>query len=434
MSRNPRAIHETQLGDLIDMITSTTRNIKDNGISSLNIFRPSEDDKNDIRSPMYKSSSIMRADSNLTMVFPVLCSKSITVETASMISSSLEKRYATVLERLFASYQISDAGSVQEYIEKFHRNMGTRAANLDDVFKIMDAMNESTKMTDSEIRTVRDDMKNINFVLPSPVNEKSLSDYTVSGDKVSYNEGAASSGTSSKKPDDLPQGLPVDRIIKDTDYKKANDLMPTTLIINFKYNDGKNVTEVKTGLAAVKCKLYPIPSGEIIQHLADKTINNNWVTNFIRASTREISFVKDFLFAIDKAKIDALSASDRRKTTDRMWKILERRATGSKANKIMRKGGAESTAAITTLVISQEEVEYLNKHYGVDLERLGMILKLFNSYSFMGIVIVDEAMEVAKFIFDSNEPVWDTLSFTHLERESSDSTYKRVINLMSKIS
>ena len=86
------------------------------------------------------------------------------------------------------------------------------------------------------------------------------------------------------------------------------------------------------------------------------------MTNLFRASTREISFFKDFLLAIDKAKVDAISLSDRNRTTDKMWKVLERRALLSKSHNLIKSANAGSVAAITSLIISQDEVEYIKKY------------------------------------------------------------------------
>ena len=145
----------------------------------------------------------------------------------------------------------------------------------------------------------------------------------------------------------------------------------------------------------------------------------------------EISFFKDFLFAIDKAKIDAMSLSTRKSSSDKMWKVLERRATSSKFKRAFKQNN--NMAAITSLVISQDEVEYMRKNYNVDIERLGTIVSLFSSLNLICIVIVDESLEVAKFIFDEQDPSWETISFNHLERESNDNTYKKVVNLMTKM-
>ena len=217
--------------------------------------------------------------------------------------------------------------------------------------------------------------------------------------------------------------------------------MPTMLAVNFKVKtDNAGLQDYGNAVIGVKAKLYPISSNDIVSHVIDKVTGNaNWLVNILKVITREISvssFVKDFVLAIDKAKMDAATHSSRHSSgASKMWGVLERRAVRSKTNRMMRNSNS-AAAAITTLCISQEEVEYIKKNSSptVDLESLSVVKGLFESYNLICICIVDEALEVAKFVFDTNDPTWEVIPFTHLERESSDNTYKRVVNLIAKTS
>lgn len=456
MNNNCKMIHETSLAHIMDIWNAL-----------VDISKDSKDAK-DKRSkgPMKANSSIAKASSNLTMVFPVLCSRGISIEAASMVSKALEKNAVSMMQRLFASWQLadSDVKSLADYISKFHGNLSTRVASLDDVFRLEDSVgnfkaNGSHKFSEANMAlaeaAVKEDMRNINFYLAESVNnapltsfivhEKNNVDQNVSAD-FSTNIGINNFGTSNSTAKALKDLGSLKKSeaeyfknqVLDSEYKKANELMPTMMTVNFytKEVNGDNTTVVpyENAVAAVKAKLYPISSNDIVNHLSDKMGDKNWLTNFLRASTREISFMKDFVLAIDKAKIDALSLSDRNRTTDKMWKVLERRAITSRLKRAMRRPDSASVAAITTLVISQEEVEYLRKHHSIDIEKVSAILNLFESLNLMCVCIVDESLEVAKFIYDEQEPMWETISFTHLEREASDNTYKKVVNLMTKIS
>lgn len=447
MNNNCKAIHETALGDIIN-IYDAIKNI------------PEEDRKklfsnpNKSKGPMGNASSIAKASSNLTLVFPVVCSRNISIENSSMIAKALEKNDVSMMQRLFASWQVTDGDTIktfQDYLGAFHKNISTKVADLDDVFKIYDDFHEETTINITEAKAIKEDMRNIDFTLPSSINENSLMRYTIHEDKnnepianVADMHGGFNSTQNPNKSGlgGAKSGSEIEKTradffknqVQDSDFKKANELMPTTMAVNFYVtNDQGNAVQYDGALAAIKCKLYPVSSEDIINNLSSKISNRNWLTQFLRATTREISFIKDFVLAIDKAKIDALSLSDRRRTSDKMWKVLERRATTSRLNRILRRGDGASVAAITTLVISQEEVEYLRKYYSIDIEKVGAALGLFETLNLMCIVIVDESLEVAKFIYDEQEPMWETISFTHLERESSDNTYKRVVNLMTKV-
>lgn len=446
-------IHETVLGDIM----SAYDDIK-------NVFKnsKSKDDIKKIRrdNPLLGSTSISKAASNMTLVFPVICSRGIAIENSSMVTKALEKNAVSMLQRLFAAYQVAEDQDLMSYIQKFHNNISSGVASLDDIYKVI--LGESVKITAADRAAVMADMKNINFYLPDAINESSLMDYTIregAADKSvvtkeerrrDYEEGRERQKKRDEEHDEdrnlqSKKDLRDMRMSKDaadyfakqvpdSDFKKANELMPTMMTVSFKVvNDENNkIDDYSNALVAVKAKLYPIASNDIIQHITDKNANRNWLTNFFRATTREISFLKDFILAIDKAKADAQSMSSRNPTADRMWKVLERRATNSKFRRLMLSNN--NAAAITTLCVSQEEVEYMRKNFNTDLESLNVVRGLFESLNLMAIVIVDETLEVAKFIYDETELMWETISFTHLEREASDNTYKKVVNLMTKMS
>lgn len=462
-NNDPKFIHETMLSDIFN-IWNAAKDFASDAKNKTIIDRYKSSGKK-LASPMANSSSIAKASSNLTLVFPVIASKSVSVNNASLVCKALEKDFVSMLQRLFASWQIvdgNDVGNFKDYLAALHGNISSKSANLDDIFTMLNSAldNDNERLTLNEANLIKNDMRNINYYLPTDINETALTDYKVKIDAIT--ESAAVSKDSDNNDKDknyifkntdgsdmtsakanLMFKKDSNALVSDTvlnsEYKKANELMPTTMVVNFSIatkDDNGNITGTvpyTSALAAVKAKLYPIASDDIIKHLVDKNTETNWFVNLIRATTREISFVKDFLLGIDKAKIDALSFSSKNKTSDKMWKVLERRAALSKSHKFMKSGAAGSVAAITSLLISQDEVEYMKKYYNIDLERTSIVTNLFNAYNLICVCIVDENLEVAKFIFDEDEPSWESISFNHLERESSDSTYKKVINLMTKV-
>lgn len=217
----------------------------------------------------------------------------------------------------------------------------------------------------------------------------------------------------------------------ESDIKKANELVPSIMQISI-YNTSKDgVIIPMTFLIGVKAKLYSVNSNDIVTKIISKNKDTNFFLKFIRATTREISFFRDFVFAVDKAKLDALSQS-RKGSSNKIWKILERRAKMSKLKRWISK--SNDAMAISSLVVSQEDVEYIKAIEKVDIENPVVIRPIMEAYNLMHFIIVDELTETCKFISDTGDDVYETISFTHLERESGDGAYKKVINLMSKIS
>jgi len=423
-------IHETVIRDVVDVLVDASKSVELGGIDG-------------IRNRGKSFKSISAASSNLTLVFPVITSKNISIENASMITKAVERKAASMLQILFSAICISDSDNAVDYVKQFHQNLKLDSDVTVDAF--MDAMdkfiiqNESnTNFTyDKELYTaIREDMKNISYVLPDNISESGINAFSV---YPQYKFGSSSIVKETKN-DSYEDAKNISSAIKNvndmfknqivsSDVNKANELVPTTMIINFVSMSGETSIPI-TCIIGIKAKMYPIDSEDIINRIIIKNQDNNGFQKFIRASTREISFFKDFIFAIDRAKLDALSSS-KKGSSSKLWKVLERRALKGKIRRTL--GQINDATSITTLVVSQEEVEYLKKSENINIENPKVIRGIMESYGLMSFVIVDESMEVAKFIFDTGEDIYENLAFNYLEREASDNSYKKVINLMTKM-
>lgn len=463
-------IHETVLKDAIDIFTGIRDIVSDDdGLEKL-IAKHTGRKSNYIRSIANKSN-------DLICVFPVMSSRNIAIGNQAMVSKAIEKNLVAMLQMLFSAFQVADADDAFEYIKTFHTNINKSAKSfdIDDVITVsnlIDGMTESAfkvgaKVDMGIVEAVKQDLKRMNFVLESnistrPISESFSCNIDPSGKYVvevkPYREDNSSSvnvfnmGASSpvepaviKDRERIKFNYDLDKIdsqinkdkvdffknqVLPTEYKKANELQPTLMVINFKIKSGDRFIPVDSMVIGVKAKLYPIGSEDIITHLVSKTKDANWIQKFIKASTKEISFFKDFLFAIDKAKVDALSMSHKG-SSNMMWKVLERRANKSKFNKLMAR--SNDSTAITTIMVSQNEVDYMKKEYQVDISDIHTARTLLDQYNLIGLCIVDESLEIAKFLYDTGDDMWETISFSNLERESNDNTYKKVVNLMTKV-
>ena len=409
-------IHETVVRDICDILVDA----KD----GFDLFQTGKSFK-----------SINTATSGLILVFPVLCSSTIQMANAAMVSKAIERRATSLLQMLFSAISITNAKDAMEYVKQVHTNLYiddhmTIDSFIDAIDKYVVSANESAIIDKTMYESVRADLKNLNYFLASSISESSLNDFKITSingsrrvlqekrgdDRVDLNKTASEM---------------FSKQLLDSDVKKANELQPTQMVIHFT-SCGMEGDPVNTSaVIGVKAKLYPIDSMDIINRIKLKNQDNNGFNKFLRASTREISFWKDFVFAIDKAKIDAISNS-KRGSSSKFWKVLERRALKSKLRRRLR--GTNDATAITTLVISGEEVEYLKKMENIDISKESVMRPIMESYNLMGVVIVDESMENAKFLFDTADDIYETVSFNHLEREASDNNYKKVVNLMTKLS
>lgn len=457
-----RQLHETVVKDIVDVIGD----IKDfDQIDWIN-------NKN-------STGSIAKRASNLVLVFPVIVSNALSMETAMIINKAIERKCCSLLQILFSSMQFANSDNLIDYLRKFHTNLDLKSGmDLDEFLDIMDKMvDEGTVIVNKEMyEAIKEDMHNIDYHLSTDFNPISINDYKIvnnyfgessvvcEANSRNLNTGiyddkdliAAMNRSINKRVDKsiakgFKKGITVNnnnnigkadrnmsakdatdyfsKQLLDNDIKKANELMPTTMVVNFisTSDDGRDSERV-TGVIGVKAKMYPVDSMDICNRLSSKIKDRNGLFNLVRASTREISFFKDLAFAIDKAKLDAVyMASD--SNNARMFKVLERRAAKNKFSRLIKKNDA---SAITSLVLSQYEVEYL-KQMNINMEKSYNARSILEAYNLMDIVIADESLEIAKFIFDDGDGVYETLTFDALEKQSNDNTYKKVVNLVSKI-
>ena len=451
---NCKQLHETVVRDIVDIITSAKDFDQIKWINNKN-----------------NTGSIAKRASNLVLVFPVMVSNSLNIQTAMIVSKAIERKCCSLLQILFSSMQITNADNLQDYIKQFHTNLDLKDhMDLDEFFGVMDSLvDEEAIIVDKDMyESIKEDMHNINFHLEGELNPHSINDYKVvnnafgessimlerthtyqamgdnktisfSGNKVNLsgsttNNYYAPSGGGGRNDDPLHPGMRDQNDyfahqLLDNDIKKANELMPTTMIVNFISRDeGVNDVIRMSGVIGVKAKLYPVDSMDICNRISSKVKDKNGLFNLVRASTREISFFKDLAFAIDKAKMDAMyMASD--SNNAKMFKVLERRAAKNKFSRLIKKNDA---SPITSLVISQYEVDYL-KQLNIDMEKSFNARSILEGYNLMDIVVADESMKIAKFLFDDGDGVYEAITFDALEKQANDSTYKKVVNLVSKI-
>lgn len=220
-------------------------------------------------------------------------------------------------------------------------------------------------------------------------------------------------------------------IVLNNEYKKANELQPTMMIVNFMKKDKNDEGYINTAVIGIKCKIYPITSADIVNRISGKLQDKSFLTNFVRATTNEIAFFRDFLFAVDQAKFDAKSYG-KNASSNKLWKVLERRSTKSKFRRSLKM--YNDATAISTLVMSENDSEYLKKVHSIDILDVSRARKIMDAYNFMCLVVANQSTEVASFLYDTGDDTYEMIPFSGLEREASDNSYKKMVNLLSKVS
>ena len=277
---------------------------------------------------------------------------------------------------------------------------------------------------------------NCNYYLSENINPKSVNNYIVRNvlnDIQVIEEANFPEGKKDRVPSNLKASYDaLNKSVLKSDIEKANEAVPSLMIINFRVRSKYSNPDptINTAVIGVKAMIHYVSSEDMINKVMLKNSDKNGLFNFIRATTREISFFKDFLFAVDRAKVDALSKTGKGSSSN-IWKLLELRANEAKRKKSLLSKDA-SCSAIATIVVTKAEVELIKKYHRIDISKAGTLKSIMRGYSIMCAAIIDDAVEKVDFLWDDGSQGFEAYSFSSLEREESSGMYKKVINMINK--
>ena len=229
---NHTIIHETIVRDIVDLI-NTARNTD------------FIDLKNDV-----SIKSISHASDAMTLVVPIPTSTAVSVSSASMVAKSIERKYATMLQMVFSAININNSDNGIDYLRRFHTNLKMDdKLSLDSYMDFMASLplDESVNPIEyrNELRSVMEDLKyHTSYLVKEAFNPVSLSDYrlvnTYGREKIIHKNKKI---TTSIYEVDLSDDLDFRReknyndAVKNqliaTDVKKANEIVPTMMVVNF---------------------------------------------------------------------------------------------------------------------------------------------------------------------------------------------------------
>lgn len=220
------------------------------------------------------------------------------------------------------------------------------------------------------------------------------------------------------------QSFYVDTKIDQPEIKKANEMVPSIMVVRFR--SGEHNEAVGEAVIGVKVKLIYVTQADMIDRIILKSGDQNRLFEFLKATTGEISMFKDFMFALDRAKLDIFSKSAK---SSPIWKLLERRANVSRTNSFFNNNNGAGIA-IATLLVSQDTMDILKKEHNFNQRNTSKLINIMTDYSAMGFIITNDVTEKVQMLFDDNDLSFETLSYSSLEREDKNQ-YKKVINLLA---
>lgn len=389
-----------------------------------------------------KHQSISRRSKDAICYFPVLASRSISIEDITMVNKALERQFASYMRIAMGLDDVLDKDiSKKDYINSFHNNKrnGKELSSIilkeDNKPYISNTETKLNSILESKINDIKVNLckEKINV---SPLKEDYLApigrmfseaDITVDNTstiKTFY--GSEVTKTSRSFSTYTQQKSQYQNQLLDNDVKKANELVPTTLDIELRVKGQENPTRILLG---IKTTVHPINSEEMIFNVASAIREKRFLFRTIQWTSGEIKFLKDFVLSLDIIK---KNVEQSRSKNSHWWRSLRVIST---TNRIKDFFGQKKIIPNTTLVLSMDEVEYLANAYGINLlgSKNKEIISLINTFALLSVVIVDSSAELCYFFFDGDH-VMQTLSFSSLERENRNGTndMKALVSLLGR--
>ena len=347
------------------------------------------------------------------MQFPVYMSNLVNAEDAPVITKALEKQYS-VLAMLALSnhlnYDSSKYQTVGDVISEIHNNndnpnMLNYVMNLVDNTKAIANAFEGT----TRVQVNADDLAGLWYGTNDEITTESINNqYLPNEGNIRKVEASISvaleANKANKKKDDDDKGavdkadaLPPswDSSLGTSDYgfrgsnSKAGAHQPELLKTNDQtlLNAAPTVVtatmmidnQKRDFMIAIKAMCHVVPTQQMVSMLVDAVQNNQLAFKIIKWSKGEQHFVRDFIFDISNARANA----NNMKNAGAWTYALKRRKEASKAFV----GGGAPVSPISTLVVTDVEVEAVKAACGIDISRDDVAAKLIKDYFLLAFMI-----------------------------------------------
>ncbi|MDE6492268.1 MAG: hypothetical protein K2L37_03880, partial [Lactobacillus sp.] len=209
---------------------------------------------------------------------------------------------------------------------------------------------------------------------------------------------------------DLAKNMQGPRMVE-REAKRVNELQPYGLSVRLMaVNEKGEFIQYMDFIVGVKTTIHVVKSKEIVSNIENVLKNRNTFFNFIRWTTGEISFVKDFLLHLDDIKSDT---SYRSRGSSPWFPTLKR----LKDKKIELSGfSARKLVPNATLVLTSFEVNDIKVESGFDVKDMFFAKKIMKELFLLAFIIIDEGSGTIDILYEGAD-YFETYTLETLERE-----------------
>jgi hypothetical protein len=341
--------------------------------------------------------SLSQASTESTYFFPIACSEQATPDEIAMSMKLFERNYAIFTRTAFSLIPYVEMSSseygIKEHLSKVHQNIGVMP-NMGSYKYSLEASTE-----------------NINYGV--------LNENNASNAFVNHVKAKVSNDNTSIVGNSRGQNGQAAPITVDYEWKKANEVLPTTVNIPLRVNGDNMDLPVH-----IKANVHKVPTSVLVQDIVKSMNQSKGFLNFVQYVSGEQKSLVDFLFGVSNMKEDIL------KTNSSPW--LDAFKRRKRLANLAWGTVADNYKPIGTIVLTMNEVNILKNQYEIDV--FVEAKKIMTQYFLLGFMILDQTNETAHILFDSF-PGFQEYPYKTLEREASnqDKTLRDMIRAMGRI-
>lgn len=225
------------------------------------------------------------------------------------------------------------------------------------------------------------------------------------------------------------------QILKDTDIKKINGMLPYTIEATFRLRTKNGIDRDIKYIIGIKTVLHLVRTQDLAEDLRDLVTGDVKSLRKVRYKTGEISF-KDYLFNTKQLKADAAKNINYNKRWINTLKRLSdyRKQYGSFLNgpiKSVTNGDVPIPNA--TLILTQPDVTTLTNQTGIDLSQVSNAKRLAKNLFLIAVCIVDSSAGTMRVLFTDSDNDWDVQSLASIDAEVAKTDNSQVMRELNRI-
>nr|DAO30586.1 MAG TPA: hypothetical protein [Caudoviricetes sp.] len=395
--------------------------------------------------------SVAELASEGTFQFGFLVADSMSIDSAATLARTAERTYASFVQTVIgmnSTIDITASGAIPDYIKKIHQNMKEAAEEtsvLPDGSVYVEAVNLNTdavysdkydrfivsyETADASLNhKIMVDMKNgQRYVfegfdttpMPQPksrvvVEANTLTRTELIKDALKDPSAYTGRDKTSRKDYDNKETIPT--LLGDREVKKQNDTQPYLMKVRLTgVNDKNEFVQFVDFIVGVKVNLHLIKSSEMVDNIARAITEKSGFFKFVRWTTGEISFFKDFLLSVGETRNKIAARTD---GSNPFWSQTDR--IRDRAKTMKKLFSKVQFVPNSTLAITNYEIERIREISGYDMNDPRIARKMIDSLFLMTFIIVDEGSSTVKIMYNY-EKSFKVIALETLERETMQST------------